>query len=295
MRENTMRENTPRLLVAYLATSGGADAVSLGVRMARSLGADLDLCMVVPGDRSASVLPGLNYDDVLLEQSRQWLAEAMDLVPADVTATPHVIVDDSPAQGLMDQAQHLGACAMLVGGSGGGIAGGHSLGSVVNEILHASTVPVVLAPRGARHSATDRIREITCAVGTLPGSEELLGAAVRAATSAGVGLRLVSLVAVDRAPRAGDDRRRRANDHTAETLAKATSTLPESIPVTVQIGEGRSVEAAVEGLSWHDGDVVMVGSSRLAQPHRLFLGSTAAKMLRSLAVPVVIVPRDDEA
>lgn len=287
-----MRENTTRLLVAYLATSGGADAVSLGVRLARSLGADLDLCMVVPGERTASLIPALNYDDVLIEQSTQWLAEAMDLVPADVSVTPHVIVDESPAQGLMEQAERLRACAMVVGGSGGGIAGGHSLGSVVNEILHASSVPVVLAPRGARHSTAERIREITCAIGTLPGSEQLLDAAVRAGTRAGIGLRLVSLVALDRlSGERADERRRRADDHAAETLAKATSALPESIPVTATVGEGRSVEAAIDGLAWHDGDIVMVGSSRLAQPHRLFLGATAAKMLRALTVPMVIVPR----
>jgi nucleotide-binding universal stress UspA family protein len=34
-----------------------------------------------------------------------------------------------------------------------------------------------------------------------------------------------------------------------------------------------------------------VGSSRLAQPRRLFLGSTAAKILRELPVPMVVVPR----
>ena len=36
----------------------------------------------------------------------------------------------------------------------------------------------------------------------------------------------------------------------------------------------------------------MVGSSRLSAPKRLFLGSTAAKMLRVLDVPMMVVPRD---
>ncbi|MDO9399048.1 MAG: universal stress protein, partial [Herbiconiux sp.] len=35
--------------------------------------------------------------------------------------------------------------------------------------------------------------------------------------------------------------------------------------------------------------------SRLAQPKHLFLGSTAAKMLRELPVPLVVVPRDSAA
>ena len=32
-------------------------------------------------------------------------------------------------------------------------------------------------------------------------------------------------------------------------------------------------------------------SSRPAQPRRLFLGSTAAKMLKEITVPVIVVPR----
>ncbi|HWV50485.1 MAG TPA: universal stress protein, partial [Microbacterium sp.] len=44
-------------------------------------------------------------------------------------------------------------------------------------------------------------------------------------------------------------------------------------------------------LGWLPGEVVLVGSSRLAQPRRLFLGSTAAKMLHELPVPMIVVPR----
>lgn len=36
-----------KLVVGYLATAGGADAVLLGVRLARTLGADLELRMVL--------------------------------------------------------------------------------------------------------------------------------------------------------------------------------------------------------------------------------------------------------
>jgi hypothetical protein len=45
----------------------------------------------------------------------------------------------------------------------------------------------------------------------------------------------------------------------------------------------------------HDGDLIMVGSSRLSAPKRLFLGSTSAKMLRVLDVPMVVVPRPVDA
>ncbi|MYR06063.1 universal stress protein [Gordonia sp. SID5947] len=280
-----------RLLVAYLATTGGADAISVGVRLARTLDAELDVCMVVPRDRTAPLLPTANYDEVLIEQSEQWLADAVEMVPADVKVTTHVVLHDSAGQGLLDETDRLGADALVVGGSGGGLARSHSLGSVVDELLHASSVPVVLAPRGARHCTAERIREITCAIGTLPGSDELLDAAVRISAEGELPLRLVSLVGLDDS----DDpqRPRLATTHAQETLDKAVAALPPATSVTACVAEGASVEGAVDSLDWHDGDLMLVGSSRMAQPRRLFLGSTAAKMLRVLAVPMVVVPRGD--
>ena len=122
---------------------------------------------------------------------------------------------------------------------------------------------------------------------------------MRASRAAGTPLRLVSLVALDPmygALRGDDDSvRQRALEHAFETLEAAKSALPDDFPVTALATDGPTVEAAVNKLEWHDGDVIMVGSSRLAQPRRLFLGSTAAKMLRVLQVPMVVVPTDEMA
>ena len=63
--------------------------------------------------------------------------------------------------------------------------------------------------------------------------------------------------------------------------------------MTATAVEGSTVEEAVNKLEWQDGDLIVVGSSRLCAPRRLFLGSTAAKMLRVLDVPMMVVPRDE--
>ncbi|MDO0972547.1 universal stress protein [Mycolicibacterium frederiksbergense] len=285
-----------RLAVGYLATPGGADAVALGVRLARSLGAELDVCMVLPPDRGVpAMVPTGGYEELLAEQAGEWLNEALAGVPDDVVAHSHVSVSDSTADGLINEVKRLGAQAVVVGGSGGGLAGSYSLGSVVNELLHSALVPVAVAPKGTRLSAVERVREVTCAIGERAGAGTLLNAAVRACKAADVPLRLVSLVALD--PMFGslrgdaDALRERAMDHARRALEEAKESLPEGFSVTATVAEGVSVEDAVSRLPWHDGDVIMVGSSRLAAPRRLFLGSTAAKMLRVLDVPMVVVPR----
>ncbi len=285
-----------RLAVGYLATPGGADAVALGVRLARSLGAELDVCMVLPPDRGVpAMVPTGGYDELLAEQAGEWLNEALAGVPDDVVAHSHVSVSDSTADGLINEVKRLGAQAVVVGGSGGGLAGSYSLGSVVNELLHSAHVPVAVAPKGTRLSAVERVREVTCAIGERAGAGTLLNVAVRACKAADVPLRLVSLVALD--PMFGslrgdaDALRERAMDHARGALEEAKESLPEGFSVTATVAEGASVEDAVSRLPWHDGDVIMVGSSRLAAPRRLFLGSTAAKMLRVLDVPMIVVPR----
>jgi nucleotide-binding universal stress UspA family protein len=286
-----------KIVVGYLATPGGADAVALAVRLSRTLDAELGLSIILPPDRAVPALvPVGGYDEHLAEQAEHWLAEARALVPADITAGTHVSFDDSFADGLIKEAARVQADLIVVGGSGGGLAGSYSLGSVVNELLHSAPVPVVVAPRGTRDSSIDRVREVTCAIGEREGADLLLETAVRFSRAAGTPLRLVSLVALDPmfgTLRGDDDAvRERALAHARQTLETAKSNLPEGFPVASTIVDGRTVEEAVSKLEWHDGDLIMVGSSRLSAPKRLFLGSVSAKMLRVLEVPMMVVPRD---
>ncbi|MBS4103546.1 universal stress protein [Tsukamurella paurometabola] len=283
-----------KVYVAYLATDGGRDAVALGVQLARSLGAGLALGMVVPPDQTGAFVSGDLVDQVLTDQAEAWLEQAREQVPDDVEATTHIGVYDSIAEGIIAEAQRLDAAIVVVGATGGGILGRHSLGPVVNDLIHSAPVAVALAPRGQRHSRAATVRSVTCAVGARPGAEELLDAAIAGAERAGVPLRLVSLIAVDLMPtaRQGDEAKlEEARRHSAAVLDEARNRLSGTVDVSSVVVLGDTVEDAVNGLEWHPGDLIMVGSSRLAAPRRLFLGSTAAKMLRVLDVPMIVVPR----
>ena len=149
-------------------------------------------------------------------------------------------------------------------------SGRFGLGSLADALLHASAVPVALAPAG--YQAHPAISRITCAVGMQPGAENLLDAAIHLADEWKVPLRLMSLVAVGEG--GSEDRRRdwtqRAEQHAATLVAKATAALPAECAVTSVVGHGESLEDAVQGLEFEDSEIVLIGSSRLAQPKRLF-------------------------
>ncbi len=289
-----------RVVVGYLATPSGADGVALGVLLARSTGAELDICLVLPADDPvvAGVHGGPSYDEMITDQAVEWLVEARAMVPDDVAARTHLRTHPSFAQGLLDAAAEFGADMIVVGAAGDGLLGRHSLGVVAGELLHSASVSVALAPRGQRHAATLRVCGVTCALGTRAGADRLLREAVGMSRRAEAPLRLVSLVPLDVSPRRRSDSaesaRQRGLAHAAEVLDTATAGLPGDVTVTAQVADGSTVEAAVGTLEWSEGDVIMVGSSRLARPRHLFLGSTAAKMLRVVPVPMIVVPKDEE-
>ncbi len=283
------------LLVGYTATPAGEDALALGVRLARSRGTGVDIVIVLHNEERPTIVPtDLGYERHLSELAGNWLRQAQALVPEDVPVQTHLVYAHSFADGLLETAQSLGNEMIVVGAARHGLLGRFTIGSVASSLLHAAHVPVALAPEGTRNLGMHRpLTRITCAVGTREGARALLDESIKLAASGGVPLRLISLVGVDLPGGHDDPEVRRVGAAHAETAAEhARAALNENAEVTTEVASGQSIEEAVTHVDWDDDDIVLVGSSRLAQPRRLFLGSTAAKMLHELSVPMVVVPRD---
>ncbi|MCH6231459.1 universal stress protein [Microbacterium sp. CFH 31415] len=280
-----------RIVVGYTATDAGADALALGARLALASDSSLHVVVVLPGEeRSVITPPDAGYDRYLREQAEEWLAQAAATVPDAVRVRTHVRFGESFAAGLLDTAHDVSASHIVVGAANGGRRGRHRLGTVASELLHSADVPVVLAPEGARRiDPTSGITRITAAIGLRPGADLLLEESVALAAATGAELRLVSLVAIDLP--AGIAGNESAASHADEVFVHARRSLPKGVDAEAVVGLGDSVEDAVAHLSWEPGEIAVVGSSRLARPRRLFLGSTAAKMLHELPVPMIVVPR----
>lgn len=288
-----------RYVVGYTPDRRGGDAVRLAATLASSGGASLDIIAVLPAESMAydSISPDRSYQLELEREAREGLEEALAYVPEGVTATGRIRRADSIAEGLIGASTdpELGeeAAMISIGATHRGIQGRFTVGSVASGLLHAAPVPVALPPAG--YPGYERVTRITCAIGNREGAEALLDVAVDSASGRSVPLRLMSLVALG----AGelDDARDRALIEEAvmhaDALAEvATAELPTDCPTSTVIGQGRSLEAAVQMLDFELDEVVMVGSSRLAGPRQLFIGASARKILRALPVPMIVVPRD---
>jgi len=282
-----------RYVVGYTANARGGDAVNLAVALARRQGASLDLVMVMPQDSPYNGVypPVAGFESILAEQVTQWLDEGLALIPEDVPARAHIRRGESEAEALIAAAGELGAALLVIGASSTGLFKRFSIGSVASALLHASTLPVVLAPSG--YSRTEPITRLTCAVGSRAGAEDVLRTGIAMARRRSLPLRVVSLVA-------------QGADDADATVAQATAHLREiaeasqdvdvsaldKLDIDVVVGHGRSIEDAVDHLDWADGEILLIGSSRLAHNNSIFLGATANRILRALPVPMIVVPRN---
>ncbi|MCB5273391.1 Universal stress protein [Arthrobacter sp. SO5] len=288
-----------RYVVGYSANDRGHDAVNLAVSLARGRGASLELVLAVPEVQQfgAAHAPKAGFESLLNEQARQWLDAGLALVPDDVPARAHIRSGDSDAQTLIQAAEELGADMLIIGATSNGLFKRFTIGSVASALLHAATVPVALAPHG--YHRTGALTRISCGLGTRAGAEKLLDFALGMAMNRDVPLRVVSLLALDGGDSAGaaaaeGTAREYAEKHLAAALPAGDSGVQAEATAEVVVAQGRSIEEAVDRLDWEDGEVLVIGSSRLATSRSIFLGSTAGRILRALPVPMVVVPSDYE-
>lgn len=283
-----------RYVVGITMDKRGREAVSLALTLAQSTlsshPVELDLVHVLRGvpPEQAATKPEREYQKLCLDEAEQWLAKTHDLIPKSIRSTTSVHFADSMAAGLIDTATSRPCDLIVVGAASHGPLRRFTVGSVANALLHASPVPVALAPSG--YLPPSRLTRLTCALGTRPGAEVALNVAIQSSVRHDVPLRLISLIGLD--SRAGtDETAEEARTHAKNLLLRASQSVDDATEVMVDVAEGRSIESAIDKLTWDEGEIVLIGSSRLARSRSIFLGTTANKMLRGLPVPMVVVPR----
>jgi nucleotide-binding universal stress UspA family protein len=282
------------LTVGYLATPTGDDGIALASALAKTFVASVDILLVIREELPDGHPGRLEYQKLLLDRGEQWVSKAVAALAAvGVTAGSTVTVGESFAQSLIDFAEEKSSDLIVVGGARDGFFGGHTIGPVTGALLHSSPIPVALAPRGYAEDPDEVIEGITAAVPTRPGDDNPLPFAITLASAAGLPIRMLSLVSAENLSEARSAKEVRQFQVTAaeENLVAAARALPDSPEIESLVADGVTLESALKKLSWDDGDLLVVGSSRFAAPSRLFLGSTAARILAGVDVPVIVVPR----
>lgn len=284
------------LTVGYLATPTGDDGVALAAALARTFDADVDVVLVVREELPDGHPGRAQYQELLIEKGKQWVAKAAGtLTGAAKSVDATVLVGESFAEELEKFAEAHESDLIVVGGARDGFFGGHVIGPVSSALLHSSTIPVALAPRGYAEDPPETIAAVTAAVPSRPGDDNPLPFAITLASAANLSIRMVSLVSAENLAEAEDLKDLRAMQVSAaqENLGVAARALPDSPDIESLVADGMTLESALKKLSWDPDDILVVGSSRFAAPKRIFLGSTASRILAGTDAPVIVIPRDE--
>jgi nucleotide-binding universal stress UspA family protein len=282
------------LTVGYLATPTGDDGIALASALAKTFDATVDVLLVVREELPDGHPGRAQYQELLVARGQQWVSRALSRLSADgVTAESTVTVGESFAQSLIDFAEQKSSDLIVVGGARDGFFGRHTIGPVAGALLHSSPIPVALAPRGYAEDPDEVIEGVTAAVPIRGTDDNPLPFAITLASAAALPIRMLSLVSAENLSEASSAREVRQLQVAAveENLAAAARTLPDAPDITSLVADGMTLESALKKLNWGDGDLLVVGSSRFAAPRRIFLGSTAARILAGVDIPVIVVPR----
>lgn len=290
------------VLVGYSPHREDLSALDLACLLARSEGTDVRALTVVPQGWPTAVAGDTD------REFERWATEAGTAAAAaaaaylrehgDVASAAHWVPGRSVPPVLIEHAQAVDA-GILVVGSGEEVTHGQiGITSKTDRLLHSCPIPVAVAPCGYQAEPGSTVRRITLAFRGDDPTWKLLQQVAAIAVRSSATLRVVTFAVRSRTmyPRlvsGAEDMVLRGWVETAHAeQARARGHLAELgvADPELRVAVGRSWGVAMDSLDWERGDVLVVGSSSTHRLSRVFLGSSAAKILRHSPVPVVVVP-----
>ncbi|NRQ37658.1 universal stress protein [Nonomuraea sp. NN258] len=283
-----------KILAGFIPEPRGRDGLALAIVLAGQARAHLTVATVpppvwsTPGPARADESAWRAY---LKEQTAATLEQAKAIAgeEADYVST----TNRGSGRGLVDLARKREADVVVIGSAPGGAKGRITVGSTADQLLHSSSVPVLLAPRGYGDEPPAAFERITVAYRRGPGADAAVKQAAKAAAELDLPLRLVTLVVSSgRRAKIEEEMLVRLRDQAAADLRAAARGQRRRLNVEVEVLEGRNVAAAMSATPWLPGELIICASSDTGPLRRVFLGDTSIKIVRAATCPVMILTRE---
>ena len=280
-----------KIIIGHDLEDGGRDALALGRELAQATGAELVIAKVFPLELVPHDAGG---------EWRKREAEALaELVRAAELegATADVIPSSGRGRGLYELAEEIDADMVVIGSSARGRLEQVVVGNVGVTLLHGSSCPIAVAPRGYRERG-GRIRTITVGY---DGSHEAHLALCGAFAIAETANAAVSIVGVAKPPPiqyggglgiglGWDELKTAVERQMRDTVEAGRLAAPEGVAVDVSVVDGDPANALACAAD-ADGGLLVLGSRGYGPVKRVLLGSVSAAVVRSACAPVLVFPR----
>ena len=293
------------ILLGFSPHQDDTGALELACQLARSDHDSVHAVTVVPQVWPTPVAGDTDRDfrRWAQEEGEHCAATARELLleHADVPSEASWVSGRSVPQTLLDRAAELEASLIVVGSGDDGPHGRISLTSKTDRLLHSSEVPVAVAPRGYWAGPTARIERATLGFRGDDATWSLLDRVAGICGRIDASLRVVTFAVRSRTMRPSLVSGSEEMVHT-QWVAQATVEQADAVEhlrsqgfsddrVSTVVAVGTSWGGAMDRLDWNRGDVLVVGSSSSSNlVSKVFLGSSAAKIVRSSPVPAIVVP-----
>ena len=290
-------------VVGYGQHNNDRSAIELACQLARSEPRPVRVVTVVPRGWGTPAAAGTDreFEAWAASEGEASAAQAREDLAAhpSTEATATWVSGRSVPQALLERAAAEDAWMLVVGSSDDAEPGRIRLSSKTDRLVHSSHIPVAIAPRGYR---TDKpVTRVTVGFRDDDSSWSLLTRVAEICRRASARLRVVTFV-VPPPRRPVTSRlsqpetqileewlaRVKEAQHDAEAHLRSEGFAAEELEF--RIAEGTYWATAIGSLDWVDGDILVVGSSSTLPMARVFLGSSATKIIRYAPVPVVAVP-----
>jgi nucleotide-binding universal stress UspA family protein len=288
-------------LVGYSPRTADNGAVELACQLARSESESVHAITVVP--RGWETVAGSATDGDFVTWATEEGEDCARAALVELAKHPDVASSAAWVSGrsvpaeILKQAQLLDATMIVVGSGDEGPVGEVTLTTKANRLLHSSQLPVAIAPRDYLAGPNARVSRITLAFRDDDATWKLLDQVAEICTRVGAELRLLTVALRNRAMVTSPVRRNeelvfeRLLREVDAAQAEAVEHLAgKGVTATTWVAKGQSWREALGGVEFAPGDVLVVGSSSTIGLSSVFLGSSAAKIVRNSPVPVVVVP-----
>lgn len=289
------------VIAGYAFGHASSGVLELASAVAAARGEDLLVVTVVPPRWNVPSMARVDGEFAAwaAEHGQAVLDEAqagLDAIGNEVPASFQQVSHRSAAAGLLEVAEGEGASVIVVGSSDDGRRGYVELGSTSDRLVHSAQLPVAIAPRGY-DGPEDGFVRVSCAVAGHDEDPDLIESAAALANSAGVPLRLVTFAVrlntmypPEVGLRAEDEVALAARDQAQTVFAQLKDSDAVDGEVETVVGLGHGWRAAVDSIPWEQNEVLVIGSRPQGVLARVFLGSSATKIVRHVRVPVVVLP-----
>lgn len=217
--------------------------------------------------------------DAVDAEGESVLQSAVDACAARGVTVERAFVRDAARTGIADLQRRWNADLIVLGTHGRHGVSRALLGSVAEDVLRASSVPVlVLTAHAKSPPAGGAFTRALVAVDDSPPSVRAMELAARLA--AGCALQLIVCTVID----PGRNAAPRAVVDAAAALAPAAS-IDDRV-----VAEGEPAQTIEHVALQRNCDLIVLGSHVRSGLERLFIGSVAEAVLRTSALPVLVVP-----